>query len=183
MIPIKRNIFYRPMTINGVDIRFPGHVESDGITPVSELKVDPQGQHLGCFTGGMVAIASQIFSNKEEFALAEKLVEGCLWAYEVMPEGIMPEGLHTVPCDSEIDCPWNETRWHEAVDLAYEGEEPVAAKIYRHSLPPGVSKIDATHYNLRYVQVKNLLFSSICSDNQQPRGHRICIYLVAHHWR
>ncbi|RQM07103.1 hypothetical protein DH86_00003876, partial [Scytalidium sp. 3C] len=95
IIAIKRNIFYRPMTASGEDIRLAGNVDSDGQTRVLELRTDPQMQHLGCFAGGMVAIAAKIFENEGDLSLARKLVEGCLWAYEVMPLGIMPEIMHT----------------------------------------------------------------------------------------
>jgi len=62
MTPIKRHIFYRPMTENSDDIRLSGQVESNGQTHLEELKTEAQAQHLGCFAGGMVAIASRMFS-------------------------------------------------------------------------------------------------------------------------
>lgn len=140
------------MTANGADIRIAGQVESDGKTDLSQLKTEAQAQHLGCFAGGMVAIASRMFADDGELALARKLVEGCLWAYEVMPLGIMPEIMHTVPCEDEANCPWNETIWHDAVNLAYVGGDSVATKIKQHSLSKGVVKVDDGRYILRWAQ-------------------------------
>jgi mannosyl-oligosaccharide alpha-1,2-mannosidase len=156
IIAIKRNIFYRPMTFNGEDIRLAGQVDSDGQTIVSELKTEPQAQHLGCFAGGMVAIAAKIFQNDEELSLARKLVEGCIWAYEVMPLGIMPEIMHTVPCESESHCPWDEKRWHDIVNDAHEGPEDVETKIRQNRLRPGVVKVDDRRYILRLVALTKI---------------------------
>jgi mannosyl-oligosaccharide alpha-1,2-mannosidase len=137
------------MTINGEDIRFAGNVESDGKRPPSDLETVAQAQHLGCFAGGMVAIGSRIFPNDEELELGRKLVEGCLWAYEIMPLGVMPEVMHTIVCANENDCPWNETRWLKDVEFHNNGPELVAEKVKKHSLPPGVCKINDARYILR----------------------------------
>jgi mannosyl-oligosaccharide alpha-1,2-mannosidase len=91
-------------------------VDSDGRTLVTELKTEPQAQHLGCFVGGMVGIAAKIFQNDNDLSLAKKLVEGYLWAYEIMSLGIMPEILHAVPYEDEVSCPWDEQKWHDAVN-------------------------------------------------------------------
>lgn len=149
IIAIKRNIFYRPMTLNGEDVRVAGNVDSDGSTHVSILKTDSQAQHLGCFAGGMVAISAKIFENDEDLALGRKLVEGCLWAYEVMPTGIMPEIMHAVACEDKDHCPWDEEKWHEKVNELIEGDEDVKNKINSHRLRPGVAKVDDGRYILR----------------------------------
>lgn len=148
-IAIKRNIYYRPMTLNGEDVRLAGQVNTDGKTLVTELRTDPEAQHLGCFAGGMAAIAGKIFQNDDELELGRKLVEGCLWAYEVMPHGIMPEIMHVVPCENEKYCPWVEEKWHQSVKEAHDGEDDVESKIRRNHLAPGVVKIDDGRYILR----------------------------------
>ena len=149
IIAIKRNIFYRPMTKDGSDIRLAGNVDTDGKTLVQELKTEAQAQHLGCFAGGMVAIGAKIFENDEDLILGRRLVEGCLWAYEVMPNGIMPEILHTVPCKDKKDCPWDEEKWRKAVNESIEGADNVDTKIEKNRLPPGIAKVDDGRYILR----------------------------------
>ncbi|KAL2063490.1 hypothetical protein VTL71DRAFT_5295 [Oculimacula yallundae] len=156
LVAMKRNIFYRPMTSNGEDIRLAGNVDSDGHTPFLELRTDPQMQHLSCFAGGMVAIGAKIFENPDDMSLAKKLVEGCLWAYEVMPLGIMPEILHTVRCSDEKNCPWDEKKWHEEVNSAHLGPESIEAKIQNHRLRPGVVKVDDARYILRPEAIESV---------------------------
>ncbi|KAI9742206.1 MAG: hypothetical protein M1818_004106 [Claussenomyces sp. TS43310] len=74
VIVIKRNIFHRPMTFNGEDVRLTGQVDRDARTPSSETTTEPQAQHLDCFAGGMVAIAAKISQNDNDLALAQKRV-------------------------------------------------------------------------------------------------------------
>ena len=148
------------MTFNDEDIRLAGNVDSDGRTPASELKTDSQMQHLSCFAGGMVAIAAKVFENDDDLSLARKLVEGCLWAYEVMPLGIMPEIMHTVPCANEYHCLWDEQKWHDKVNEAFEGPESVETKIRENRLRPGVAKVDDARYILRLVQSQTELIPS-----------------------
>jgi mannosyl-oligosaccharide alpha-1,2-mannosidase len=147
------------MLPNGKDIRLAGQVDSDGKTPVTELKTSPEAQHLGCFAGGMVAIGAKIFQNVEDLVLARKLTEGCLWGYESMPLGIMPETMHLVACEDENACFWNEKQWHDKVDEMNEGTETTKEKIEKYRLLPGVSKIDSGWYMLRSVsfQFDNIL--------------------------
>ena len=148
MVPMKRHIFYRPMTKSGENIRFAGNVNTDGKTLPADIKTDPQAQHLGCFAGGMVAIGSKIFPDEDDMVLARQLVEGCLWGYEVSPLGVLPEIIHTVPCSNEDDCAWDEEKWHAQVKWHYGGEN-LPETIKKHSLPPGIAKFDDTRYILR----------------------------------
>lgn len=150
---MKQHIFYRSMTANGADIRFPGQINVEESVPISDLKTEPEAQHLGCFAGGMVGVGAKIFEESEDLILARQLVEGCLWAYEVSPLGIMPEIMHTVLC-ANGDCPWDESKYHVAVDQSYSEEQDGAeAKISRHGLGPGVAKVDDARYILRYVDL------------------------------
>jgi len=137
------------MTKGGEDIRLAGNCDSDGKTLVKELKTDSQAQHLGCFAGGMVSIGAKIFENDEDLALGRKLVEGCLWGYEVMPLGIMPEIFHTVQCEDPNNCEWSEEKWHEAVEKSIDGTDDVETKIRKKRLAPGVAKVDDGRYILR----------------------------------
>ncbi|KAM3089545.1 hypothetical protein ACMFMG_001131 [Clarireedia jacksonii] len=153
---IKRNIFYRPMLPNGEDIRLAGQVNSDGRTPVTELKTSPEAQHLGCFAGGVVAIGAKIFQNDDDLVLARKLTEGCLWGYESMPLGIMPEFMRLVACEDENNCLWDEKKWHDKVDELNKGTETAMEKIEMYRLLPGVSKIDDGRYSLRPEAIESV---------------------------
>ena len=149
MTAMKRNIFYRPMTEDNRDILLAGQCNTDGNTHVDEIQTESQAQHLGCFAGGMVSIGAKIFDNDADLEIGKQLVEGCLWGYEVMPLGMMPEIIHTVPCEKGVKCTWDEEKWHAAVNANYDGPESAEEKIKAHGLGPGVSKVDDTRYILR----------------------------------
>jgi mannosyl-oligosaccharide alpha-1,2-mannosidase len=150
MTAMKRNIFYRPMTPDGRSILLAGQVNSDGKTPVEDLKTEPQAQHLGCFAGGMVGLAAKIFGSDEDLDIAKRLVEGCIWGYENLPNGIMPEIMHTVPCERQDQCDWDEQKWIDAVAAAYSDDpRDGLTKIKDHHLPKGITKVDDGRYILR----------------------------------
>lgn len=67
------------------------------------------------YIGGMVGIGSKIFNRPDDLPIARKLVDGCLWAHESMPTGIMPEKFHTVPCEDPTECEWDESKWHAGI--------------------------------------------------------------------
>jgi mannosyl-oligosaccharide alpha-1,2-mannosidase len=97
----------------------------------------------------MVGIAAKVFDRGEDMEVARRLMEGCLWLYENMPQGIMPELLHLTACSTGNGCSWSTANWHMAVNAWIGGEDPVEDKISKHRLPLGVAKIDDTRYILR----------------------------------
>ena len=110
---------------------------------------DSQGQHLVCFVGGMVGVGAKIF-GREDLQVARKLTDGCIWAYESMPSGIMPETFQVIPCDDQ--CQWNETLWRERVFEWYGGDDVKAEKqVKENGLQPGFTNISDRRYILRYV--------------------------------
>ncbi|EXJ94707.1 hypothetical protein A1O1_03104 [Capronia coronata CBS 617.96] len=115
---VREQLLYRPMTEGDHDIRF---VAKQSISPKATMSSKKnvtkyEGTHLGCFAGGMFALGAKLFDLPEDMHLAEKLTESCVWAYGSTAVGIMPEEFELVPCDSVTTCPWNKTRWHEALD-------------------------------------------------------------------
>ena len=73
---------------------------------------ESQAQHLGCFAGGMVALAAKVFGTEADaLPIAQRLVNGCIWAYGRMPTGIMPEVFYVVPCEDMQSCDFDEGRW------------------------------------------------------------------------
>jgi len=128
---VRKEVLYRPMTTDERDILF---VAKYSITPTaqepSERKVPIyEGTHLGCFAGGMLALGAKVFDIPDDLVTARKLTDGCVWAYESMPTGIMPEEFALVPCDNLESCPWNETKWHEALDPQFT-ERMRAVELY-----------------------------------------------------
>ncbi|KAL9002870.1 MAG: hypothetical protein Q9188_004225 [Gyalolechia gomerana] len=112
MVPIRKHIFFRAMTPDNQDILVSGGVRVDETLKV--IVPDFNGQHLGCFTGGMVGIGAKIFNRADDMKTARQLVDGCIWAYNHTQTGIMPEIFRMVPCEDE-KCEWDEGRWLKVV--------------------------------------------------------------------
>lgn len=166
---IKQHIFFRPMTVDNSDILFTGNARA---IPELSVTLDPQVQHLGCFAGGMVAIGAKIFNEPKDLDIARKLVDGCIWAYNLMPTGIMPELFHVVPCpapnrSSGEYCAWNEDAWGMALmsrnsfdeqprDKELPFEERLRNKAQRLRLPKGVTAMSDKSYNLRPEAIESI---------------------------
>ena len=140
---VMEKLLIHPLNKDNLDILIPVQARiNDG-----NFDLDPQGQHLVCFAGGMMAIGAKIF-ERDELKTARKLVDGCIWAYEAMPTGIMPETFHTIPCAADHE--WNETEWHEGVLRRQDDLEGIApVHISTKRLQPGFTDIGDRRYILR----------------------------------
>ena len=119
-------------------------------TPTSPPRLDPEVQHLACFTGGLFALSARLFSLPSHFDLATRLTSGCIHAYRVYPQGIMPEYSKYSICPSILEpCPWNLTRWHaERLDDPDGHNSP--------SLPAGVTNARGPAYLLRPEAIESI---------------------------
>jgi mannosyl-oligosaccharide alpha-1,2-mannosidase len=146
----KKHLFFRPMIPQNQNILISGTVRT---STLGTIKLDPEGQHLTCFAGGMVALAAKAFNRTEELGTARKLVDGCIWAYDSMPTGVMPETFKTIPCYSEDDCIWSTDRWHDFVKKASTDDLPegsdVRELIEAAGLQPGFTSINDPRFLLR----------------------------------
>ena len=158
MIAVKNYIFFRPMLPDDKDILVSG---SATVRDDQTVEIDSRGQHLGCFTGGMVGIGAKIFDRPEELTIARKLVDGCIWAYDSMITGIMPEVFHMVRCEDPLSCEWDEKKWHEAIgsfdhvneDVSTDG---IGQAIKKKRLPKGFSDISDRRYILRPEAIESV---------------------------
>lgn len=95
---------------SGSDILFSGIVYKED----NDTYLEPRTQHLACFAGGMFAMSSRLFNRPEDLQIGEALAEGCVWAYETGPLGLMPETFSLVPCpDIDEQCDFNQTLWNK----------------------------------------------------------------------
>ena len=149
--PAKKHLFFRPMIPQSQNILISGTVRTSSL---GTIKLDPEGQHLTCFAGGMVALGAKIFNRTGDLDIARKLVDGCVWAYDSMPTGVMPETFKTIPCHSEEDCTWSTDRWHKVVEKAFSSDYPegsdVREMIEAGGLQPGFTGINDPRFLLRY---------------------------------
>ena len=153
--PIKKHMFFRPM-VPGADILFAGQMAVDSGKPEDELETEPGAQHLACFVGDMVGLGAKLF-NPDDLPVARKLTDGCIWAYENFPLGIMPEILHFAKCNDEKHCPFDEAKWHEGVRDVWMVSEAQEI-IDNNNLPKGVTRVDDTRYMLRFVFLSGLIY-------------------------
>ncbi|KAL6704204.1 hypothetical protein ACN47E_008461 [Coniothyrium glycines] len=156
--PAKMHLFFRPMNQQGQRILLAGDAR---ISSAGSVKLEAKTQHLACFAGGMVALASKVFNRTEDMDIARQLVDGCVWAYESMPSGIMPEQFEAVPCSGDEDCKWDQEKWHAAVKHSsssdYNAQELDVQDIIKvDGLQPGIAKIGDRRFLLRPEAIESV---------------------------
>ena len=125
-------LLFKPMTKDERDILLTGEIK---LSPNYSQPIEERGYveifkaeaaHLACFAGGMFAMGGVLFDKPEHVTIGSKLTDGCVWAYNVTTTGIMPEGAEVLACDETWgDCPWNETKWWDALDPYMESRMKV----------------------------------------------------------
>ncbi|KAK0252321.1 hypothetical protein LTS09_012666 [Friedmanniomyces endolithicus] len=149
----KQHLFFRPLNHQNQDLLIPGSLTRHSS---ARQTFTPEGEHLSCFAGGMVALAAKAFNQSHDLRTARALVDGCLWAYESMPSGIMPEVFRAAPCQvTETDnCTFTDARWHQAV--AKGDPEQAQTIIAGQNLAPGFVAIKDSRYMLRPEAIESL---------------------------
>ncbi|KAJ4338263.1 hypothetical protein N0V87_004031 [Didymella glomerata] len=154
----KQHLFFRPLNPQGKDILMAGSARISGAT--GRTKLDPVGQHLACFAGGMVGLGAKIWNRTEDLDVARRLVDGCIWAYDSMPTGIMPEQFTLIPCSGDEDCKWATDKWNRAVSSAgvdeFDRNMDAADIIKEDGLPPGFARISDRRYLLRPEAIESV---------------------------
>ena len=157
---IRHNLF-RPMLPDEKDVLVSGLVTVRQENGELVRRLRPEGQHLVCFAGGMFALGGRLVRNDTHVEKGEKLTDGCVWAYQAMPLGIMPETFHMLPCESADRCPWDEDKWRKAV-LASAGlytemsADQTDDIIARKRLPKGFTAIGDARYLLRPEAIESV---------------------------
>ncbi|GAB7364301.1 hypothetical protein MBLNU230_g4846t1 [Neophaeotheca triangularis] len=178
----KKNLFFRPLNEENRSLLLPGKTLRNSAT---NIRHQPEAQHLACFAGGMVAIAAKTFSRPEDVETARQLTDGCVWAYQSLPTGIMPEIFTFAPCNpsslspssSDDNCLWSSEKWHSAISTHVQTSnsnngspyphtpllhqtplppEEILARIETERLPPGFTSIPDPRYLLRPETIESL---------------------------
>ncbi|KAK7515960.1 glycosyl hydrolase family 47-domain-containing protein [Phyllosticta citriasiana] len=178
--PIKKYMLYRPMVPKNESILMVGDVSPDGKLPPKKVWLEPKNQHLTCFAGGMFAVGGKIFKSEEDVDVGWNLTQGCLWAYDNNANGIMPEIMYTVPCDSKEKCGWDYETWRDAIEKAYAPDVEKTGKTHhsaeelfeKHHLREGIAKIADPRYILRPEAIESVfvLYRVTGHDTLQDRG-------------
>lgn len=193
MAVAKEHLFFRVLNPENKEILVPGTVRGRNTRKQQRIA---SGQHLTCFAGGMVALASRIFSQPEDLEVARQLVEGCIWSYESMPTGIGPEIFTPATCEpsspsddsSEDGCQWSEERWHKAIlshdnskgdvkDLTERAQKVIEAR----RIPPGFIAVDDARYLLRPEAIESvfILYRITGDKSLQDRAWKMFTSIAA----
>lgn len=120
-------LLYRPMAAEDWDVLFTAQVSLSN-EPGESYSPKYEIAHLTCFIGGMYGLGGKIFGREQDVELAKKLTDGCVWAYQTMPSGLMPEYAHVAPCPTLEKCGFNETRWWEYLDPSKAWRDQAVAR-------------------------------------------------------
>ncbi|KIW09846.1 hypothetical protein PV08_11947 [Exophiala spinifera] len=202
---IKRYLLFRALIpgANETDVVFPGiasrSLTGPGGSRSPQTLLETRTEHLACFAGGMFAMASRIFNNPEDLYVGEQITNGCVWAYQNSPSGIMPETLTLLPCsiNDGRQCDWDDSYWaaesrqsgagsgtpeEDCID-AYGDCQPSSR------FPPGFLQVKDPSYKLRPEAVESVfvmwrvtgdeywrevgwdMFQSIIEHTRSPFGH------------
>ena len=178
----KQKMFFRIMNPKNDNLLVSGDIRIKGssASPSPIVDLAPRGQHLTCFTGGMVGIGSKIFDRPQDLETAEELTQGCIWAYDSSPNGITPEIFNVMPCPTESTCEWNQSTWHSALSALYPGaatssqieteegyEERIERIIKDKRLPAGFTAIDDRRYILRPEAIESVFILYRITGNKK----------------
>ncbi|KAJ5899757.1 hypothetical protein N7495_004501 [Penicillium taxi] len=155
---IKKNMLFRAMTKE--EDRQVLFTANNRVMKGGLMKFQYVQEHLKCFLGGTVGLAAKIFNRTEDIAIARGLTDGCVWAYDQMPTGIMPESMIYTPCEDMNHCPWDESRWYGDVlgqPMKSRGHLERAQRLVEdEGIPPGVVQFQDPSYKLRPEAVESV---------------------------
>jgi mannosyl-oligosaccharide alpha-1,2-mannosidase len=153
----KKHLFFKNYNEKDLDILISGDIR---VLDGGEPHLVPRGQHLTCFTGGMVGLAAKIFNRPQDLETAEKLAQGCIWAYDSAPNHIAPEIFTVLPCPSSGSCSWSDEPWHAALKSAYgppSRTTPSIEKIIEERrVWKGIVGVDDRRYILRPEAIESV---------------------------
>lgn len=160
----KEQMFFRIYNKDDRPIMMSGDIRVRGNPPYAKMDLKARGQHLTCFTGGMVGLASRIFNRPDDLEIAEELTAGCVWAYDVSINGIAPEIFSVIPCPKNDECKWSDKVWYDSVSARYSlppstGDDlsPKVEKVISdRRLSPGFTAIEDRRYILRPEAIESV---------------------------
>lgn len=150
-----KHILFRPMLPDNADVLVSGEAK------VSEISVSlhPEGQHLGCFVGGMFALGGRLFNIPAHVDIGKRVTDGCIWTYKNTPHGIMPEKFTMTPCASKRGCKWDEAQYAAEISEQNTGERKpkLAPEIMKDlELPQGFTSAKDKRYILRPEAIESV---------------------------
>lgn len=157
-------LLFRPLTPTNADIFIAGSALTQLQDHKTYVTQKFQGQHLSCFVGGMYALGGKLFDRAKDVRMAERLTDGCIWAYAASKHGVMPEAFSMAACASHV-CGWDELAWKKQVVLDagetitgnFDADMAKASEmIAEKRLPKGFASIPDGRYILRPEAIESV---------------------------
>jgi hypothetical protein len=126
----KKYLFHRVLNKDNVPILLSGDVRVSTKGEQTDIIGTPKSQHLTCFVGGMVGLASRIFDRPDDLEVAKQLTDGCVWAYNATGSGIGPEVFSFSSCGTVKDsqtgekCRYTQEKWHKTLRHYWTSDGP-----------------------------------------------------------
>ncbi|KAI0554900.1 glycoside hydrolase family 47 protein [Xylaria curta] len=137
-------LLFRPMIPTNEPILLPSSAQ---VTSDGDVVLDHETEHLGCYIGGVYALAGKLLKNQGYVNIGSRLTLGCVYAYQSTPTGIMPERINMVACDSFAKCEWDEKRFVEETGKQRE---------WKQHLPLGFTTAKDPRYLLRPEAIESV---------------------------
>lgn len=150
----KEKLFFRPYNPQNRDILISGDAR---VMAGGKLTLKTDGQHLTCFAGGMIGIASKMFEHPEDLEIAKRLTDGCVWSYDITRTGIGPEIFSTKSCDmygsaTDEKCKWDDEKWLELLGISNTKGNPAEAKMTPHERAKAHADANRVPLGMTYIQ-------------------------------
>ncbi|KAI0440884.1 glycoside hydrolase family 47 protein [Xylaria telfairii] len=137
-------LLFRPMIPTNEPILLPS---SGSVRRGNVLVLDQETEHLGCYIGGVYALAGKLLQDQGYVNIGSRLTLGCVYAYRSTPTGMMPERMNMVACESFENCEWDKKRFIEETRKQREWKE---------HLPLGFTTAKDPRYILRPEAIESV---------------------------
>ncbi|TRX92478.1 hypothetical protein FHL15_006645 [Xylaria flabelliformis] len=121
-------LLFRPMIPKNEPILLPSSAQ---VTSDGDVVLDQETEHLGCYIGGVYALAGKVLRNQGYVNIGSRLTLGCVYAYRSTPTGMMPERMNMLACESFENCEWDERRFVEETGKQRECESTALSQCLR----------------------------------------------------
>jgi mannosyl-oligosaccharide alpha-1,2-mannosidase len=165
---IRKYILFRAqIPETGRDLMFTGIATR--YSDVGDVMFEPRTEHLGCFAGGMFGLAARIFNRPSDFVIGEALTNGCVWAYQAGPLGVMPETYTVLPCPimDGSPCEFNQSTW--VVDKKDPRNCHARDCKNNDHLPQGMVSVSDARYQLRPEAIESVFYYWRMTGNEYWR--------------
>jgi len=171
----KKHLFRRALNEHDIPIIIPGDAMVSHKDEGDSVINTPRGQHLTCFTGGMVGLGAKIFDRPDDLEVAKQITDGCVWSYNITQSGIGPEIFSFTACgmieDSQTGekCKYTEEKWRTAIGAYHNppspkddpesmkmSDERIDNLIKTKRLPPGLVEVNDRKYILRPEAIESV---------------------------